>query len=67
MSDLGTRDVTLEAYSRINLSSNQDGRDVEADLESSEPQQNVEAIGECFKSLLNSNCRENSEITIETT
>ena len=35
-------------------------------LESNEPQQNIEASGEEFRSLLNTYSRENSEITIET-
>ena len=37
------------------------------DSGSSRPQQNSNVIGEDFRSLLNTNSRENSEITVETT
>ena len=56
----------LGTFPRSNLESDQGDRDINVGLESVGTQQNINQNGEDFKSLLNTNSRENSEITIET-
>ena len=63
-SDVEHLDVTLGSYSRNELESNSEDRNV--DLGSDRPRQDVIQNSEDFRSLLNSNSRENSETTIET-
>ena len=57
----------LGSYSRDEDRNNESENEVNLDSESSRHQQNSNLVGEDFRSLLNTNSRENSEITIETT
>ena len=65
MSDLENVDIMLGNYSRNELDSQLGERETELDLESNGPQ-TANPISEDFRSLINTNSRENSEITIET-
>ena len=65
-SDLGNVDVMLGVYSRNELESNSGDRNDEVDLASDRTRGDVAQNSEDFRSLLNSNRRENSESTIET-
>ena len=67
MSDVENVDIMLGSYSRDE--NENDGSENEVNLDSgpSRPQQNSNLVGEDFKSLLNTNSRENSDIAIETT
>ena len=67
MSNLATMDVMLGAYSRNELESNSEDRNVEVDIESDKPRQDMIQNTEDFRSLLNSNSSEISEATMETT
>ena len=67
LSDLENDDITLGSYSRDGEENIASKNEVNLDSGSSRPQQNSNVIGEDFRSLLNTNSRENSEITIETT
>ena len=66
MSDVENVDVMLGRYSRDDENNaSEDGMNL--DLESNRLQQSSNVIGEDFRSLLNTNSRENSQVTIETT
>ena len=67
MSDVENVDIMLGSYSRDEDRNNESENEVNLDSESSRPQQNSNLVGEDFRSLLNTNSRENSELTIETT
>ena len=64
MSDVENLDVMLGSCSRNELESNSEDRNVEVALESNRPGQDV-IQNEQFRSFLNSNSRENSEIIME--
>ena len=66
MSDVENLDVMLGSYSRNQLEVNSDDRNDEVDLGSDRTRQDVVQNSEDFRSLSNSNSRENSESTIET-
>ena len=65
MSDLENVDIMLGNYSRNELDSQLGERETELDLES-DGLQAANPISEDFRSLVDTNSRENSEITIET-
>ena len=67
MSDVENVDIMLGSYSRDE--DGNEGSENEANLDSgsSRPLQNSNLVGEDFRSLLNTNSRQNGEITIETT
>ena len=67
MSDVENVDIKLGSYSRDDEENIAGENEVNLDSGSSRPQQNSNVIGEDFRSLLNTNSRENSEIIIETT
>ena len=67
LSDVENVDIILGSYSRDDEENNISGNGVNLDSGSSRPQQSSNLIGEDFRSLLNTNGRENSEIAIETT
>ena len=67
MSDVENVDIMLGSYSRCDEENNISENEGNLDSGSSRPQQSSNVIGEDFRSLLNTNSRENSEITIETT
>ena len=66
LSDVENVDIMLGSYSREDEENNVSENEVNLDSGSSRPQQSSNAIGEDFRSLLNTNSRENSENTIET-
>ena len=66
VSDVENVDTMLGSYSRDD-ENNVSENEVNLDSGSSRPQQSSNVIREDFRSLLNTNSRENSEITIETT
>ena len=66
MSGVENLDVMLGSYSRNQLEVNSDDRNDEVDLGSDRTRQDVVQNSEDFRSLSNSNSRENSESTIET-
>ena len=65
MSDLENVDIMLRNYSRNELDSQLGERETELELESN-GLQTPNPTSEDFRSLINTNSRENSEITIET-
>ena len=67
MSDVENVDIMLGSYSRDDEENNMSENEMNLGSGSSRPQQSSNVIGEDFRSLLNTNSRENSEITIETT
>ena len=67
MSEVENVDIMLGSYSRCDEENNISENEGILDSGSSRPQQSSNVIGEDFRSLLNTNSRENSEITIETT
>ena len=67
LSDVENVDIMLGSYSRDEEGNVASENEVNLDSGSSRPQQNSNVIGEDFRSLLNTNSRENSEITVETT
>ena len=67
LSDVKNVDIMLGSYSRDEEENIASENEVNLDSGSSRPQQNSNVIGEDFRSLLNTNSRENSEITVETT
>ena len=67
LSDVENVDIMLGIYSRDGEDNIAREKEMNLDSGSSRPQQNSNVIGEDFRSLLNTNSRENSEITIETT
>ena len=66
MSDLENVDIMLGDYPRDELESQLEEGETERDLESN-GLQTANPISEDFRSLINLNRRENSEVTIETT
>ena len=66
MSDIENLDVMLGSYSRDALIEQGNVSDVERDFESNRHQQNTDLTEGNFRSLLNANESENSEITAET-
>ena len=60
-------DIMLGGYSREDEDNNASENEANLDSGSSRPQQSSNTLGEDFRSLLNTNSRENSDITIETT
>ena len=66
MSDIENLDVMLGSYSRDALVEQGNVSDVERDFESNRHQQNTDLTEGNFRSLLNANESENSEITAET-
>ena len=67
LSDVENIDIMLGSYSREDEDINASENEANLDSGSSRPQQSSNTLGEDFRSLLNANSRENSEITIETT
>ena len=67
LSDVENVDILLGSYPREDEENNASEIEVNLDSGSSRPQQSLNVIGEDIRSLLNTNSRENSEITIETT
>ena len=57
----------LESYLRDDDRTDQSEDDLNLDSGSNRPQQSSNLVGEEFRSLLNTNSRENSEMKIETT
>ena len=66
LSDVENVDIMLGTYSREDEENNVSENEVNLDSGSSRPQRSSNVIREDFRSLLNTNSRENSEITIET-
>ena len=64
MSDVENLDVILGSYSSNELESNSEDRNVKVDLGSDRPRQDVTQNVEAFRSVLNSNSINNSEITL---
>ena len=67
MSDVENVDIMLVSHSRDTVENNDSENEVNIDSGCSRPQQNSNLVGEDIRSLLKTNIRENSEITIETT
>ena len=67
MSDTENVDIMLGSYARDDERIEQSENELNLDSGSNRPHQNSNLVGEDFRSLLNTNSRENSEITIETT
>ena len=67
LSDVENVDIMLGSYSRDDEENNISENEVNLDSVSSRPQQSSNVLGEDFRSLPNTNSRENSEFTIETT
>ena len=66
MSDIENLDVMLGAYSRNDLVEDENNTEPEVDLESGRHQWSEGQTENNFRSLLNTNTSENSEITVET-
>ena len=67
LSDVENVDIMFGSYSREGEDNNASENEANLDSGSSRPQQSSNALGEDFRSLLNTNSRENSDIAIETT
>ena len=67
MSDVENVDTMVGSYSRDENGNDESENEVNLDSGSSRPQQNSNLVGEDFRSLPNTNSRENSEITVEAT
>ena len=67
MSNVENDDIMLGSYSREDGRNDQSESEFNLDSGSTRPQQSSNLVGEDFRSLLNTNNRENSEMTIETT
>ena len=67
LSDVENVDIMLGSYSREDEDNNASENEATLVSGSSRPQQSSNTLGENFRSLFNTNSRENSEITIETT
>ena len=67
MSDVENVDILLGSYSRDDEGVEQSESELNLDSGSNRPHQNTNLVGEDFRSLLNTNSRENSEMIIETT
>ena len=66
MSDVENVEIMIGNYSRNRDGSEQSESELNLDLGSNRPQQSSNLIGEDFRSLHNTNSRENSEMTVET-
>ena len=66
LSDIKNMDVMLSESSRNEIKGSPEDRNNEKDLVSDEPRQKMIQDSEDFGSLLNTNSRENSEISFET-
>ena len=67
MSDTENVDIMLGSYARDDERIEQSENEMNLDSGSNRPRRNSNLVGEDFRSLLNTNSRENSEATIETT
>ena len=67
LSDVENVDIMLGSYSRDDEENNVSENEMNLDSGSSRPQQSSNVLGEGFRSPPNTNSRENSEITFETT
>ena len=67
LSDVENVRIMLGSYSREDEDNNASENEANLDSGSNRPQQSSNVIVEDFRSLLNTNSRENSEITFETT
>ena len=67
MSDVENVDIMLGSYSRDENGNDGSENEMNLDSGSSRPPLNSNLVGEDFRSLLNTNSRENSDITVETT
>ena len=67
MSDSENVDIMLGSFSRKEVRNEQNKSDVDVDLESSRLQRITVIVSEDFRSPLNTNSKENNEMTIETT
>ena len=67
MSDVENVDIMLGSYSRDENGNDESENEVKLDSGSSRLQQNSNLVGKDFRSLLNTNSRENSEVAFETT
>ena len=67
LSDVENVDIMLGSYSRVDEENRASENEMNWDSGSSRPHQSSNVIGEDFRSLLNTNSRESSEATIETT
>ena len=63
MSDVENVDIMLGNYSRGDERNDQSDSELNLDSGSIRPQQNSNLVGEYFRSLLNTNSRDNSEST----
>ena len=66
MSDVENVDIMIGSYSRDEDRNERIGSELNLDLGSNRPQQSSNLVGEDFRSLLSTNSRENSEVTVET-
>ena len=66
MSDIENLDVTLGNYQEDDQVRDEDIGNTDFDLESRRPQRETNSISGNFRSILNTNVSENSEITVET-
>ena len=66
MSDIENRDVMLVNYQEDDQVRDEDISNTDFDLESRRPQRETNSISGNFRSILNTNASENSEITVET-
>ena len=67
MSDVENVDTMLGSYDRDDERAERSESELNLDSGSNRLHQNPHLVGEDFRSLLNTNSRENSEITVETT
>ena len=67
MSDVANVDIMLRSYSRDNEGKDQNENELNLDSEFSRSQQSSNLVGKAFRSFINTNGTENSEMTIETT
>ena len=58
--------VMLSSLSRGKIEDDQNEDDINLDLESDRPQRKAIPVSQNFRSILNTNSRENSDVTIET-
>ena len=66
MSDIENLDVILGNYQEVDQVRAEDISNTDFDLESRRPQRETNSISGNFRSILNTNTSENSEITVET-
>ena len=67
MSDVENVDIMLGSYDRDDERAERSESELNLDSGSNRLHQNPNLVGEDFRSLLNTNSRENSEVTVETT